>query len=195
MTNLTKWATTLTIKRFIKKIDTEFALLTLSCFKSFLFMSRYYCQSHCWNNAQTPSMLFFWAGCANFLPENAKTLLFCILLWKLAYFMGEYVSLKGGIAHFILMFHALLPQILKYCFCGIFSYVLSVCAIFFAFFGLWSIRQKKETLPKAKRPESWVQLKKVTWLSHITSSNTNLNQILESLLSTISTKHQHLAET
>ena len=59
MTNLTKWAATLTIKRFIKKIDTEFALLTLSCFKSFLFMSRYYCQSHCWNNAQTPSMLFF----------------------------------------------------------------------------------------------------------------------------------------
>ena len=41
----------------------------------------------------------FWAGCANFLPENAQTLLFCILLWKLAYFMGEYVSLKGGIAH------------------------------------------------------------------------------------------------
>ena len=120
MTNLAKWATTLTIKRFIKKIDTEFALLTLSCFKSFLFMSRYYCQSHCWNNAQTPSMLFFWAGCAKFLPENAKTLLFCILLWKLAYFMGEYVSLKGGIAHFILMFHALLPQILKYCFCAIF---------------------------------------------------------------------------
>ena len=99
MTNLTKWAVTLTIKRFIKKIDTEFALLALSCFKSFLFMSRYYCQSHCWNNSQTPSMLFFWAGCANFLPENAKTLLFCILLWKLAYFMGEYVSLKGGIAH------------------------------------------------------------------------------------------------
>merc|ERR1712218_363022 len=57
-----------------------FVLLTLSCFKSFLFMSRYYCQSHCWNNAQTPSMLFFWAGCANFLPENAKTLLVCILL-------------------------------------------------------------------------------------------------------------------
>ena len=76
-----------------------------------------------------------------------------------------------------------------------FSSVLSVCAIFFAFFGLWSIRQKKETLPKAKRPESWVQLKKVTWLSHITSSNTNLDQILESLLSTISTKHQHLAKT
>ena len=99
MTNLTKWATTLTIKRFIKKIDTEFALLTLSCFKSFLFMSRYYCQSHCWNNAQTPSMLFFWAGCANFLPVKAKTLLFCILLCKLAYFMSEYVSLKGGIAH------------------------------------------------------------------------------------------------
>ena len=80
-------------------------------------------------------------------------------------------------------------------FCAIFLSVLSVFPIFFAFFGLWSIRQKKETLPKAKRPESWVQLKKVTWLSHITSSNTNLNQILESLLSTISTKHQHLAET
>ena len=84
---------------------------------------------------------------------NAKTLHFCILLCKLAYFMSEYVSLKGGIAHFILMFHALLPQILKYCFCGIFSYVLSVCAIYFAFFRLWSIRQKKETLRKAKRPE------------------------------------------
>ena len=42
---------------------------------------------------------FFWAGCANFLPVKAKTLLFCILLCKLAYFMSEYVSLKGGIAH------------------------------------------------------------------------------------------------
>ena len=43
MTNLTKWATTLTIKRFIKKIDTEFALLTLSCFKSFSFNHSYLC--------------------------------------------------------------------------------------------------------------------------------------------------------
>ena len=58
MTNLTKWATTVTIKRFIKKIDTEFALLTLSCLKSCLFMSSYYCQPHCWNNTQTPSLLF-----------------------------------------------------------------------------------------------------------------------------------------
>ena len=41
----------------------------------------------------------FWVGCAIFLPVNAKTLLFCILLCKLAYFMSEYVSLKGGIAH------------------------------------------------------------------------------------------------
>ena len=75
-------------------------------------------------------------------------------------------------------------------------FVCTFCMCYFLhLFGRWSIRQKKETLPKAKRPESWVQLKKVTWLSHITSSNTNLNQILESLLSTISTKHQHLAET
>ena len=45
-----------------------------------------------------------------------------------------------------------------------------------------------ETLPKAQRTRG-------RGLSHITSSNTNLDQILESLLSTISTKFQHLAET
>ena len=48
------------------------------------------------------------------------------------------------------------------------------------------------------RPEGCVQLTKVTWLNLITSSNTNLDQMLEYLLDinfNISTKHQHLAET
>ena len=61
---------------------------------------------------------------------------------KLAYLMGGCVSLRSDITHFVLMIHALLTQILKYCLCAIFVCVLSVCAIF-AFFFLWSIRQKQ----------------------------------------------------
>ena len=145
MTNLTKWATTVTIKRFIKKIITEFALLTLSCFKSFLFMSRYYCQSHCWNNAKTPSMLFLGLAVLIFCQWMQKPCFFAFCKFcKLAYLMGGCVSLRSDITHFVLMIHALLTQILKYCFCAIFSCLLSVCAIFFPFsdFGPFFKRNK-----------------------------------------------------
>ena len=136
-------------------------------------------------------MLFLGLAVLTFCQWMRKQCFFAF--FKLAYLMGGCVSLRSDITHFVLMIHALLTQILNYCF-GAICRVYCMC-YFLPFFRLWSIRQKKETLPKAKRPRGWVQLMKVTWLSHITSSNTNLNQILESLLSTISTKHQHLAET
>ena len=56
----------------------------------------------------------FWADCANFLPMKAKPCFFCILLCK----MGDCVSLRGDITHFVLMIHALLTQILKHCNCA-----------------------------------------------------------------------------
>ena len=66
----------------------------------------------------------FWVDAPNFLSVNAKTMFFCILLCKLAYSMG--VSLRGDITHFVLMIHALLTQILKHCFCAIFSCVKNI---------------------------------------------------------------------
>ena len=195
MTYLTKWAITLTIKRFIKKIITEFALLILSCFKSFLFMSRYHCQSQCWNNAQTPSMLFLGLAVLIFCQWMRKPCFFAFCKFcKLAYLMGGCVSLRGDIAHLVMVVHAVL------CFCTFFTCIFSslIMRYFLLFFLLWSIRQKKETLPKAKLPEGWVQLTKVTRLGHITSSNTNLDPILESRLDinfNISIKHQHLSKT
>ena len=159
MTYLTKWAITLTIKRFIRKIITEFALLILSCFKSFLFMSRYHCQSQCWNNAQTPSMLFLGLAVLIFCQWMRKPCFFAFCKFcKLAYLMGGCVSLRSDITHFVLMIHALLTQILKHCFCAIFR-VYCMC-YFLPFFRLWSIRQKKETLRKAKRPEVEFSLRK-----------------------------------
>ena len=110
---------------------------------------------------------------------NAKTLHFCILLCKLAYSMGDCVSLRGDVTHFVSMIHALLTQILKDCFCEIFSFVLSVCAIFFAFsdFGPLGKRQRHCQRQRGQRVEFSLQL---TWLSHIISSKTNLDKILES---------------
>ena len=56
--------------------------------------------------------------------------------------MGEYVSLKGGIAHFILMFHAFLPQILKYCLWN--SFVCTFCMCYFLRLFRTLVHQTKE---------------------------------------------------
>ena len=40
--------------------------------------------------------------------------------------MGGCVSLRSDITHFVLMIHALLTQILKHCFCAIFSCVKNI---------------------------------------------------------------------
>ena len=45
------------------------------------------------------------------------------------------LSLKGGAACSLMIFHAILRQILKYRFCAISSRELSVCAIFYAFYN------------------------------------------------------------
>ena len=45
---------------------------------------------------------------------------------KLAYLMGDCVSLRSDITHFVLMIHAWLTQILKHCFCAIFSCVKNI---------------------------------------------------------------------
>ena len=130
MTNLTKWAATLTIKRLIKKIDTGFALLTLSCFKSFFIMSRYYCQSHCWNIAQTPFVLFFALAVLNFCPKIRKPCFFCILLCNLAYLMGECVRCDIRLCW---RFDILIL-------CKFFVCTFCMC-YFLRLFRLWSIRQ------------------------------------------------------
>ena len=79
---------------------------------------------HSWKNAQIPSVLFFNLAVLIFCQcmRIAQTLFFCILLCK----MGDCVSLRGDITHFVLMIHALLTQILKHCFCAIFSCVKNI---------------------------------------------------------------------
>ena len=57
--------------------------------------------------------------------------------------MGICVGLRGDIKHFALMIHALLTQILKYCFGAIFR-VLSVCAIFFPFSDFGPLGKRKK---------------------------------------------------
>ena len=88
-------------------------------------------------------MLFLGLAVLIFCPWMRKPCFYAFCKFcKLAYLMGGCVSLRSDITHFVLMIHALLTQILKYCLCAIFVCVLSVCAIF-AFFLLWSIRQKQ----------------------------------------------------
>ena len=45
---------------------------------------------------------------------------------KLAYLMGDCVSLRSDITYFVLVIHAFLTQILKHCFCAIFSCVKNI---------------------------------------------------------------------
>ena len=92
---------------------------------------------------------------------NAKTLHFCILLCKLAYSMGDCVSLRGDVTHFVLMIHALLTQILKDCFCEIFSFVLSVCAIFFAFSDFGPSDKRKKYCQRQSGPRVEFSLRKL----------------------------------
>ena len=56
------------------------------------------------------------------------------------------------ITHFVLMIHALLTQILKYCFCAIFSCVLSVCAIFFPFSDFGPLGKRKKHCERQSGP-------------------------------------------
>ena len=58
--------------------------------------------------------------------------------------MGDCVSLRGDITHFALMIHALLTQILKYCFCAMYSCLISVCAIFFPFSDFGPLGKRKK---------------------------------------------------
>ena len=147
MTILTKWATTVTIKRFIKKIDTEFALLTLSCFKSFLFMSSYYCQSHCWNNTQTPSLLFV----------VLTVLLFCPWMRKPCFFLHFAVNWH---IQLVIVWHNKFSidgscfvdtNFEKLLLCNVFVCTFCMCYLLH-FFRLWSIRQKKKHCQRQSSP-------------------------------------------
>ena len=48
---------------------------------------------------------------------------------KLAYLMGDCVSLRSDITYFVLVIHAFLTQILKHCFCAIFSCVKNIAQV------------------------------------------------------------------
>ena len=99
--------------------------------------------------------------------------------------MGEGVSLRGDITHLYWCFMLCWRKFWNNAFVQIFLCIFCMC-YFLRLFRLWSIRQNKETLTKAKRPKGWVPFTKVYWLSHIRDSNTNLDQILSSE----STRHQ-----
>ena len=87
-----------------------------------------------------------WAGCANFLPVNVKTLLFCILLCELAYSMGGCVSLRGDIAHLVLMIHALLTQLFAF----VHFFVYFLYALFSSLFPPLVHQTKERNIAKGK---------------------------------------------
>ena len=79
--------------------------------------------------------LNFSGFCANLLSVHVQTLLFTLWSTVLGYFLGQNWLIKAGQTYFWMTFQAIWRQILNCLSRATFSWRLSVCAIFYAFYN------------------------------------------------------------